>query len=110
MCGVTKWDRLRNEEVRRRTGVLRELSQRAEQKGLQWFGHMERMNDDRMTKKIMRSEVGGRRQRGKPKTRWKDSIKKSLGKRGLSMDQGHVKARNRSEWKGVVNADVVVNV
>ena len=110
MCGVTRWDRVRNEEVRRRTGVLRELSQRAEQKGLQWFGHMERMNDDRMTKKIMRSEVGGRRQRGKPKTRWKDSIKKSLGKRGLSMDQGHVKARNRSEWKGVVNADVVVNV
>ena len=30
MCGVTRWDRLRNEEVRRRTGVLLELSNRAE--------------------------------------------------------------------------------
>ena len=32
MCGVTRWDRIRNEEIRRRTGVLLELSKIAEQK------------------------------------------------------------------------------
>ena len=30
MCGVTKWDKLRKEEIHRRTGVLLELSKRAE--------------------------------------------------------------------------------
>ena len=52
MCRVTRWDRLRNEEVHRRTGVLLELSNRAKQKGLRWFGHIERMDEGRMVKRI----------------------------------------------------------
>ncbi len=36
------WDRVRNDEVRRRTGVVRELADRAEQGVLRWFGHVER--------------------------------------------------------------------
>ena len=31
MCGITRMDQVRNEEVRRRTGVIRELADRAEQ-------------------------------------------------------------------------------
>ena len=29
-----------------------ELSNRVEQRGLRWFGHMERMNEERMMKRI----------------------------------------------------------
>ena len=70
MCGITIWDRLHNETIRRRTGVLLELSNRAEQRGLRWFGHMERMNDERMVKRVMKSEVEGRGVRGRPKMGW----------------------------------------
>ncbi len=31
MCGVTRMDRVRNDEVQRRTGVVKELAERAEQ-------------------------------------------------------------------------------
>ena len=39
-------DSIRNEEVRRGTGIERELASRADQRALRWFGHVERMDDD----------------------------------------------------------------
>ena len=38
-------DRVRNEEVRRRAGIERELASRADQRVLRWFGHVERMDE-----------------------------------------------------------------
>ena len=43
-------DRVRNEEVRRRTGTERELANRADQRVLRWFGQVERMEEYRMAK------------------------------------------------------------
>ena len=103
MCGVTRWDRLRNEEVRRRTGVLLELSNRAEQRGLRWFGHVERMDEGRMVKRITGSDVRGERPRGRPKFGWMDGVKRSLGERGVSVEQGRVRALDRKEWRKFVN-------
>ena len=34
-------DRVRNEEVRRRAGIERELANRADQRVLTWFGHVD---------------------------------------------------------------------
>ena len=46
MCGVSRLDRLRNEEVRERTGVRKELADRVDMNVLRWFGHVERMEDE----------------------------------------------------------------
>ena len=43
LVGVSRIDRVRNEEVRRRVGIERELASRADQRVLRWFGHLERM-------------------------------------------------------------------
>jgi len=56
MCGVTLMDRVRNEEVQR-TGVVRELADRTEHGLLRWRGHMERMNGERLVKKINGSDA-----------------------------------------------------
>ena len=61
MCRLTLRDRVRNEEVRRRAGVERKLSSRVDQSVLRWFGHMERMDDGRLAKRVMNSEVDGNR-------------------------------------------------
>ena len=37
-------DRVRNEEVRRKAGIERELASRGDQRVLRWFGHVERMD------------------------------------------------------------------
>ena len=34
---------------------------------LSWFGHVERMSDERMTKKIYDGKVSGKRGRGRPR-------------------------------------------
>ena len=53
-------DRVRNEEVRRRAGIGRELSSRADQRVLRWFGHVERMDEYRMAKRrVLMVEVSG---------------------------------------------------
>ncbi len=66
MFGITQMDRVRNNEVRRRTGVVRELAERSKQRVLQWFGHVERMDEERLVKNITRSDVRGVRARRRP--------------------------------------------
>ena len=50
-------DRVRNEEVRRRAGIERELASRADQRVLRWFGHGERMDEYRMARKVLMAKV-----------------------------------------------------
>ncbi len=97
-------DRVRNEEVRRRTGVVKELAERAEQGVLQWFGHVERLEEERLVKKTTRSDVIGVRPRGRPRMGWMDSVKRALGARGMSVEQGRMFVRDRNEWRAIVKA------
>ena len=60
-------DRVRNEEVRRRAGIEMELSSRADQRVLRWFGRVERMDDYRMVRRVLMAEVSGERVRGRPR-------------------------------------------
>ncbi len=96
-------DRVRNEEVRR-TGVVKELAERAEQGVLRWFGHVERMEEERLVKKITISDVRGVRPRGRPRMGWMDSVKRALGAKRMSVKQGRVIVCDRNEWRAVVNA------
>jgi hypothetical protein len=38
---------------------------------ISWLGHLERMEEGRMSKKIFTQELEGTRRRGRPRTRWK---------------------------------------
>ena len=51
-CLRTRKDRVRNEEVRMRAGIERELASRADQRVLRWFGHVERMDEYRMARRV----------------------------------------------------------
>jgi len=82
-CGVTWRDRLTNEEVREHCGVEVDVLEYVERNTLRWFGHMERMTDDRLTKRVYESVVEGRGRRGRPRMRWKDGVKKCLSDSGV---------------------------
>ena len=45
LVGVSRMDRVRKEEVRKRAGIERELGSRADQRVSRWFGHVERMDE-----------------------------------------------------------------
>ena len=57
LVGVSRLDRLSNEEVRRRAGIERMLASRADQRVLRWFGHVERMDEYCMERWVLVAEV-----------------------------------------------------
>ena len=50
-------DRVKNEEVRRRAGIERELASRADQRVSRWFGNVERMDEHRTARRVFMAEV-----------------------------------------------------
>ena len=70
MTGVSQLDRVRNEVVRARTVVRRILAARVDMNVLRWLGHVERMDNEQLLKKVMNAKVGGRSARGKPRIGW----------------------------------------
>ena len=86
---------VRNEEVRRRAGIERELAGRADQRVLRLFGHVERMDEYRMARRVLMAEVSGGRVRGRPRLGWMDGVKMALNKR--NEDGGCATMRERTE-------------
>ena len=76
---------------------------------LKWFGHVERMGDERQVKKIMNAEMEGRRPVGRPRTRWRDVIQRDLESTGLRMEQATLEARDRDRWRNIVRASCDYN-
>ena len=53
---------------------IKGVSSRANQRVLRWFGHVERMDDYRMARRVLLAEVNGWRTRGKPRLGWMDGV------------------------------------
>ena len=102
MFGVTRLDRIENVELRRRVGVSRTMGVRAQEKALSWYGHMERMNGERLTKRVYESEVEGARGRGRPPKGWMSAVKDALEERSMTVRDARVICQNRSEWRAGV--------
>ena len=77
--------RVNNEEVRRRAGIEKELASRADQRVLLWFGHVERMDEYRMARRVLMAKVSRGRVRGRLRLGWMDGVKVALGNRGMTV-------------------------
>ena len=70
------------------------------QSQLRWSGHLVRMQDSRLPKQVFYCELAeGHRKRGRPKLRYKDTLKQSFLKCDINKDLWEEKATNRSEWR-----------
>ena len=78
-----------------RTQVEGQLSGRVDQCVLRWFGHVERMNEESMAKKVKISDVEGNRFKGRPRFEWMDGIRMAVGRRGMSVAQGRLNVLDR---------------
>ena len=102
MTGVSQLDRVTNEVVRVRTGVRRELAARVDMNVLRWFGHVERMDNERLLKKVMNVKVDWRSARGRPRFGWMDGVKRALNDREDGYQEASERVRNRNEWQMIV--------
>jgi hypothetical protein len=67
---------------------------------ISWLGHLERMDEDRMPKKIVTQELEGTRQRGRPKKGWKEEVERDL--QVLGMRRWRELATEREKRKAIV--------
>ena len=98
-----KWqDMIPDTEVLKRAGMqsvhtLLKLAQ------LRWTGHVTRMPEERLAKKILYGELEmGERSHSGQKKRYKDTFKASLKDFNISTESSEQIAQDRAEWRGLI--------
>jgi hypothetical protein len=100
ILGVRRIDKMRNEHIRELCGVKKGVTERINEYILRWFGHMERMDVNRLVKRMYNSECVGDRPVGRPKKRWIESLKECLTERNVSLVEARRIVHDRSVWRG----------
>ena len=88
--GVSRLDRVRNEEVRRRAGIESELASR-------------RMDEYRMAKRVLMAKVSGKRVQGRPRLGWMAGVKVALGNRQITVEAARQCAKDWNGWRSLVH-------
>ena len=104
ICGPTKgkdgtWRIESNEELNRLTGNKNIINHIKKQR-LAWFGHLHRMPDNSMVKKVYEWSPALIRSLGRPKNRWQDDVKSDVTRIKITNWKDCI--RDRTEWKTLV--------
>uniref|UniRef100_A0A2H1WXI8 SFRICE_041042 n=1 Tax=Spodoptera frugiperda TaxID=7108 RepID=A0A2H1WXI8_SPOFR len=102
-----KWmDRIPNTEVLRRAAIhgMDALLMRRQ---LGWCGHILRMKENRLPKKVFYSEMlEGKRKHGGQHLRYKDVLKRHLNACGINTKEWERLATHRQSWRIAVNENI----
>ena len=79
ILGVSKLNRIRNEDIRRITGSEKTITEAINDKRLKWFGHVCRKANGSLVHQAYKQDFPHPRPRGRPPKRWVDLIKKDTG-------------------------------
>lgn len=94
-CGLTLLDKVRNEEIRRKAEVSFNIIDTIEIKRLKWYGHLNRMGEERWPLKLWNWKPTSHRRRGRPRSTWKEGVEKAMARRGLTAED----CSDRLKWK-----------
>ena len=64
-----------------------------------WLGHLERMEEGRMSRKIFAQELEGTRRRGRPRKGWRAEVERGL--QVLEMRRWRKLVIDREKWRGI---------
>jgi GTP1/Obg family GTP-binding protein len=67
---------------------------------IRWLGHVERMEDNAMLKRMLKGRLYSKRRKGRPRMRWLDDVESDLKK--MKVKGWKEKTRNRGQWRLVV--------
>jgi hypothetical protein len=67
---------------------------------LRWLGHLERMPESQMPKRMLRGRLHSRRKKGRPKKTWMDGVTADL--RVMGVRAWRSMAADRERWRGIV--------
>jgi len=67
---------------------------------ISWLGHLERMEEYRLPKRIFTQELEGTRRRERPRKEWKEEVERDLQVLGVRRRRELV--ADRKKWKDIV--------
>jgi len=78
----SRMERIRNEHIKEIKGLKEkpDIVDIIERKRLRWYGHVKRMQDERLPKLIMEWVPGERRKRGRPRKTWMEGVRAAMKK------------------------------
>ena len=86
MCGNTRRDKMRNEDIRTKIGVA-SIEEKMRKNRLRWFGHVRRRPTDAPIRRVEHISLGQvKRAQGRPKKTWMEVIRQVMEAKGLSED------------------------
>ncbi|XP_030748906.1 uncharacterized protein LOC115876990 [Sitophilus oryzae] len=91
----SKLEKVRNEEIRRITKKEITIIEEIQKKQLIWYGHVNRMGEERLPKNIMKWIPTGKRKRGRPRETWLKGVTKAMSLRNLQADDW----MDRRQWR-----------
>src|SRR6218665_3442803 len=97
--GATRRDRIRNEEIFNRLNIRIGIIDRLWNKRLRYFGHLNRMKNERYPKIAYNGSVHGTRKRGRQKKRWIDMITEDCSEPHLTLQEATCRTQDRRVWR-----------
>ena len=85
LLGIRRMDRVHNARIRELCGVTKGVDERIDEIVLWWFGHMKRMENNRIAKRVYVGKFAGSRSVSRPRKKWIDTVKDCLRKKGLDV-------------------------
>ena len=103
LLGIRRMDKVPNAWIKELCRVMKRVDERIDGV-LWWFNHVERIQNDRIVKRVYVEECAGRCLMDRLQKRCIDTVKDSLRKRGLDVRQTK-RVQDRSEWHGFVRGN-----
>ena len=98
VANKTKWDRERNAKIRKDLKV-KPVVDMIKEKQLKWYGHVKRMNPQRIVKRSVEAREWGTRTRGRPRMTWLGNIEQYGREKGKTLSELDRMAKERKKWK-----------
>ena len=74
MAGYILWDKKRSTNIREQLGIFN-INDKLTQYKINWWEHIQRMDDYKLPKKILNYKPERRRNIRRPQTRWEDEFR-----------------------------------
>ena len=98
---INWWDHVRTEDVLRRSNQT-PISEMVRRSRLRWLGHVLRMSEERIPRRMLGWTPGRSRPPGRPRTNWVNVTLEDLQRRGIhSMEEAANIASDRATWRAM---------
>ena len=98
-----EWRRRHNWELREKTKQPH-ISQIVKGRRMQWAGHLARMGNERVPKKILLAQLDGRRPVGRPRKDWRRCLQEDMRQAEVDVENWMEFAQDRREWNSLSRA------